>query len=159
LPTAIARLEPRIARVADVLFDEIVPLGRGDFVELYALPFPAIVIGELLGVRPEDQADFGRWSLLAVSALTGGGLGADPGAKRATEDCVEAQIDARLTTLDTAGAHASLDAIGEAIPDDVSSRLAVALRDGQVSREETRHLGYQLLVAGHETTSSLIGFM
>ena len=34
--------------------------GEGDFVELFALPFPAIVIGELLGVRPEDRDDFQR---------------------------------------------------------------------------------------------------
>ena len=29
LPTAIARLEPRVAAIADELFDEIVPRGRG----------------------------------------------------------------------------------------------------------------------------------
>ena len=45
------------------------------------------------------------------------------------------------------------------MPDDVSSLLAVAQRDGVLSRDEVRHLGYQLLVAGHETTTSLIGLM
>ena len=45
------------------------------------------------------------------------------------------------------------------MPDDVSSLLAVAHRDGVLSRAELRHLGYQLLVAGHETTTSLIGLM
>jgi cytochrome P450 len=37
--------------------------------------------------------------------------------------------------------------------------LAAARRDGVISRDETRHLGYQLLVAGHETTTSLLGTM
>ncbi len=40
LPSAIARLEPRVAAIADELFDEIVPRGEGDFVELYAVPVP-----------------------------------------------------------------------------------------------------------------------
>ena len=56
-----------MAAIADELFDDIVPRGEGDFVELFALPFPAIAIGELLGVRPEDRDDFRRWSLVAVS--------------------------------------------------------------------------------------------
>ena len=145
LPTAIARLEPRVAAIADELFDAIVPQGEGDFVELYAFPFPAIVIGELLGVRAEDREDFRRWSLMAVDALTGGDVDAYEKAKHAIADCIEIEVDARLAAA-TPG-------------DDVSSLLAIALRDGVISRAEMRHLGYQLLVAGHETTTSLIGLM
>ncbi len=37
--------------------------------------------------------------------------------------------------------------------------LAAARRQGVISPAETRHLGYQLLVAGHETTTSLLGTM
>ena len=48
-----------------------------------------MVIGELLGVRPEDQDDFQRWSLTAVSALTGGDVPAYEAARRAIEDCIE----------------------------------------------------------------------
>jgi cytochrome P450 len=146
LPTAIARLEPRVAAIADELFDEIVPLGGGDFIDLYAFPFPAIVIGELLGVRPEDRDHFRDWSLTAVNALTGGDLDAYEQAKTAISDCIEVVVDARAAALPDA-------------PDDVSTLLAIARRDGMLSRDEVRHLGYQLLVAGHETTSSLIGLM
>jgi cytochrome P450 len=148
LPTAIARLEPRVATIADELFDDIVPRGEGDFVELYASPFPAIVIGELLGVRPEDRDDFHHWSLVAVTALTGGDLGAYEEAKNAIADCIEVQVTARGQQL----------AAGDE-PNDVCGLLAVAHRDGVLSRAELRHLGYQLLVAGHETTTSLIGLM
>ncbi len=148
LPTAIARLEPRVATIADELFDDIAPRGEGDFVELYASPFPAIVIGELLGVRPEDRGDFHHWSLVAVTALTGGDLGAYEEAKNAIADCIEVQVEAREEQL----------AAGDE-PDDVCGLLAIAHRDGVLSRDELRHLGYQLLVAGHETTTSLIGLM
>ena len=54
---------------------------------------------------------------------------------------------------------AGSDPLGTVVPDDVCSLLAVAHRDGVISRAELRHLGYQLLVAGHETTTSLIGLM
>ena len=159
LPTAIARLEPKVAAVADQLFDEILPLGEGDFIELFAAPFPAMVIGELLGVRPEDQDDFQRWSLTAVSALTGGDVAAYEAAKRSIEDCIEAQVIARGEALDAAQLADGEDPLGTAIPADVSSILLLAERGGLLERAETRHLGYQLLVAGHETTTSLIGLL
>ena len=41
----------------------------------------------------------------------------------------------------------------------MSSILLLAEREGLLERAETRHLGYQLLVAGHETTTSLIGLL
>ena len=113
LPTAIARLEPRVAAIADELFDAIVPQGEGDFVELYAFPFPAIVIGELLGVRPEDREHFRRWSTAAVDALTGGDVAAYEEAKKAISDCIEVEVEARL------GA--------EHVGDDVSSLLAIGV--------------------------------
>jgi cytochrome P450 len=159
LPTAIARLEPRVATIADEMFDEIVPKGEGDFVDLFATPFPAIVIGELLGVRSEDRDDFRHWSLVAVSALTGGDLDAYEEAKNAIADCIEVQVTEREERLDGADLPAGTDPIGTVLPDDVSSLLAVAHREGVLSRAELRHLGYQLLVAGHETTTSLIGLM
>ncbi len=159
LPTAIARLEPRVASIADALFDEIVPKGEGDFIDLFAFPFPAIVIGELLGVRDEDRADFRDWSLVAVSALTGGDVAAYEEAKNAIADCIEVQVTARETLLADADLEDGVDPIGSVLPDDVSSILAVAHRDGVLTRAEFRHLGYQLLVAGHETTTSLLGLM
>jgi cytochrome P450 len=159
LPTAINRLEPKVARVADQLLDEIVPLGEGDWVELFASPFPAIVIGELLGVRAEDAEDFHRWSLTSVTALTGGDLEAYEEAKNAISDCIEAQVDERARLLAAAEVPEGQDPLGTVIPADVSSILMLAVRDGLLSRDEMRHLGYQLLVAGHETTTSLIGLM
>jgi cytochrome P450 len=62
VPTAIERLRPAAEEMADELFDEMLPRGEGDFVELFAFPFPAMVIGELLGVHREDRDAFRRWS-------------------------------------------------------------------------------------------------
>src|SRR5262245_37307339 len=152
-------MEDKVVAVADMLFDEIVPLGEGDFIELFAAPFPAMVIGELLGVRAEERDAFQGWSLDAVSALSGGDVGAYEEAKGAISDCIEAEVEDRAGLLDGATVPAGSDPLGTVLPADVSSILLLAEHDGKLSRAEVRHLGYQLLVAGHETTTSLIGLM
>ena len=95
------------------------------------------------------MSDFRRWSLIAVDALTGGDVEAYEEAKHAIADCIEVEVE-----RPSCGRRAR-----RRQADDVSSLLAIALRDGVISRAEMRHLGYQLLVAGHETTTSLIGLM
>jgi len=48
---------------------------------------------------------------------------------------------------------------GAALPDDVLSVMTLAEIDGTLSHREVRQLSQQLLVAGHETTASLISLM
>jgi cytochrome P450 len=148
VPTAIERLAPRVTAFADALLDELLPLGEGDWVEDVAAPLPAMAIAELLGVGDEHRDDFHHWSADAVDALTGGDLERYGAAKSALEDVVELGADARdaVHTADTA-------------PADVFDLLASARRAGTIDTRELRHMGYQLLVAGHETTTSLIGLM
>lgn len=149
VPTSIERLEPNITAIADTLFDVMVPLGEADFVEQIAAPLPALAIAELLGIYGEERDQFHRWSTIAVNALTGGDLDQYRIAKTSLEDSVERGVDERDATL----------AAGNPLPDDVLTMLAAARSDGTISDAETRYLGYQLLVAGHETTTSLIGLM
>jgi cytochrome P450 len=51
------------------------------------------------------------------------------------------------------------DAASGEPPDDALTRMLHAWRDGVLSMVEVRHLGAQLLIAGHETTTSLMGLM
>lgn len=146
VPTAIERLRPAAEEMADELFDELLPRGEGDFVELFAFPFPAMVIGELLGVHPEDRDAFREWSGEVVQALTGGSPDDYARSKKKIEDYVEARLRER-------------ELLGGKMPDDALTRLTRAWRDGTLSTAEVRHLGYQLLIAGHETTTSLMGTM
>jgi cytochrome P450 len=163
LPAAIEELAPRVGAIADGLIDEWIDAGQGDFVELFAAPFPALVIAELLGVEAEERDAFGRWSTFSVAALTGGDLDAYAQAKNALEDYVEEGIELRDASLaaraPASGGAVTEDVVGSVIPADVLSLLTVARRNGTISRAEARHLGYQLLVAGHETTTSLLGMM
>ncbi len=149
LPVAISAMTAPVEAMADSLLDTFVADGEGDFVELFAFPFPAMVIGEILGVRYEDRERFRAWTATTVEALTGGDLHAYEIAKGLTGDYIEARMSERDDLLDA----------GEPIPADALSLMVHACRHGELTTVEARRLGHQLIVAGHETTTSLLGFM
>lgn len=159
LPTAIQRLRPLVEGIASGLLDEMLAGSSADFVEAFAAPFPGLVIAELLGVPDDDREEFRRWTDLAVDALTGGDLERYREAKLALEGHIARGIDERDARLAASGRAASLDLMGSTLPDDVLTRLAVARAQGTIDTDEALYLGYQLLVAGHETTTSLLGLM
>ena len=155
LPVAIAAMTTQVEAMADSLFDTFIADGEGDFVELFTFPFPAMVIGEILGVRSEDRDRFRAWTTTTVDALTGGDLAAYEVAKGLTGDYIEARMDEREAVLD---AHCGPDD-AQLIPADALSLMLLARRRGELTTTEARRLGHQLIVAGHETTTSLLGFM
>ncbi len=61
-PRRVEDQEPKIRGIVSALIDRALELGDFDFVEEIAAPLPMIVIGDMLGVRPEDRADLLRWS-------------------------------------------------------------------------------------------------
>ena len=151
LPSAIARMEPRVAALCDELWDEAFGAdGEGDFVASFAFPFPAAVIAELLGVPVADRDRFGEWSHHIVEGLGGGDLDAYDRATRAIWAYIGDLLDERL-------ARDADDADDEVDGPDVIDVLASAHRRGALDRHEVERLGHQLLVAGHETTTSLLG--
>jgi cytochrome P450 len=158
LPSAMKALRPRVEALADELAADFVERGCGDFVDLYAFPFPALVVGELLGVHPEDREDFKRWSVAVVNALGGGDLTAYENATHSIWEYVDARLAEREALL-PAGGDLDESLLGTALPDDLISRMLLAVLTGELSRLEARRLGHQLLVAGHETTTSLIALL
>jgi cytochrome P450 len=144
VPSAVAHMESSLVAMADGLLDEFVPQGVGDFVSQFAFPFPALAIGELLGVPPEDREMFRELSGEIVAALTGGDVAAYHRGKEAIGDYVDDRLAERA---------------GSDGDNNVLSSLLAARNDGRLSPAEVRHLGQQLLVAGHETTTSLLGLM
>ena len=159
-PAAMAALEPRVAALADRLFDAFVPLGRGDFVPLFAGPLPAIVIADLLGVPPEDRDTFRRWSDDIVVGLGGENLEQGERTRHEMAHYLLARIDERVAALAAVGRPLGEAALGDVVPDDLLARLAVAHHDEQLlTRPEMVSLALQILVAGHETTTSLLGLL
>lgn len=149
-PRAIAALTPHVEQRGRTMWQEAFGAdGEGDFISLFAFAFPAQVIAELLGVPTDRRDDFGAWSDDIVRGLGGGDLARVERANEHIFALVDALLDERLERI----------AGGSGPGDDVMGRLAGAHHDGVLRRSEVRRLCQQLLVAGHETTSSLLGLM
>lgn len=63
-------LEPKIISLCDTLIDAVCERGECDFVWDLAAPLPMAVIGDMLGVRPEERQMFLKWSDDLVSFLS-----------------------------------------------------------------------------------------
>jgi len=68
-PKRIRESEEGIRRVCDAIIDRVCEQGSADFVRDIAAPLPMIVIGDMLGVAPEDRDTLLRWSDDMVKAL------------------------------------------------------------------------------------------
>jgi cytochrome P450 len=150
-PAAIARIDAEVEAVGDRLWREAFGAGdgEGDFVQLFAFPFPAIVIAVLLGVPPERRDEFGQWSDDIVNTLGGG----DPSLAETANRHIFALVDEMVEE------RTALHRAGSELPDDELSVMTRASIAGSLTHHEVRRLTQQLLVAGHETTASLISLM
>jgi cholest-4-en-3-one 26-monooxygenase len=75
-PRRIRESEEGIRTICDAIIDRVCEAGSADFVRDIAAPLPMIVIGNMLGVAPEDRDALLRWSDDMLK-----GLGSpDPGA-------------------------------------------------------------------------------
>jgi cytochrome P450 len=141
----VAALEPAIQAIADGLLDDLAPAGPDGVVDLvasYAGPLPFAVIGELLGVPVADRHSLHDQFRTLLSPWAG-----DP-----PPDVVAASdtIVAYLGDL--------VDAKERAPGDDLVSDLVRESVDGdRLDRRELLSTLFQLVVAGHDTTTSLIG--
>ena len=61
-PRRIRESEEGIRVICDAIIDRVCEAGSADFVRDIAAPLPMIVIGNMLGVAPEDRDDLLRWS-------------------------------------------------------------------------------------------------
>jgi cytochrome P450 family 142 subfamily A polypeptide 1 len=75
-PRRIKESEEGIRNICDAIIDRVCEVGSADFVSDIAAPLPMIVIGNMLGVAPEDRDDLLRWSDDMLKALGS----PDPGA-------------------------------------------------------------------------------
>lgn len=128
-------LRPRIEQITSDLLDRIEPAGSADLIASFAAPLPVTVISDLLGVPPAGRSQLRRWSNATFAS-------GDPAAR----DTASHQIAASMTHL----VAARRTHPGE----DLLSRLTGS---DQLSNDELVSLAVLLLIAGHETTTSLIG--
>lgn len=151
-PRVVHGLAPRIEAVCARLFDGVADRDRFDLVDTLAYPLPIIVIAELLGIPAEDHRLFQEW---AATLFGGDQLGdsldmAD----------LERALEAIAPTVREMNGYV-LDHIRHrrAHPgDDLTSALLTAEVDG-TRLEDQEIVGFValLLVAGHITTTALLG--
>lgn len=149
-PRMIRQLEPRMREIAAELIDAAVEKGEVDFVEALTYPLPVIVIAEIIGVPAEDRARFKLWSDRAVASL-GSGLFAPPSPERMAE---LGQLFSQMG--DYFGALA--EERRRTPREDLLTGLVQASYEGsKLTHEEMIRMLVLLLVAGNETTTTLIG--
>ena len=61
-PKRVRAMEDKLRMVCDAIIDTVCEEGRCDFVRDIAAPLPIIMIGDMLGVAPDDRDDLLRWS-------------------------------------------------------------------------------------------------
>ncbi|GAA1284630.1 cytochrome P450 [Saccharothrix xinjiangensis] len=135
-PRRVEALRPVVERTAA---DMVAAMpGEADLIERLAFPLPLAVICDLLGVPPEDRGQLNRWT-------------ADMMTER--PELVVPASDAMFGYL------AGLIEYKRERPDDaLLSALLQASADGErLSPEELLTTAILLVVAGHETTTGLIG--
>jgi cytochrome P450 len=122
--------------------------GRVDLMATVAYPLPALVVMELLGAPASDADDYRRWALEINTLFAAGG--------RTT---AEAAAQAQRALVEMREAIGALVAARRRYPsDDLVGRLVRAEEDGdRLSDDELISTCVTLFVAGHETTTHLIG--
>ena len=139
-----AALRQRVQTIVDDLLDDLA--ARGDIVDLvsgFAFPLPFTVICEVLGIPEQDRRGLGAslTTLLAPSSAP------EPPAEAVA---ASAYIVGYLTDL-LDGKRA------EPGQDLVTDLVRAADDDGALTEQELLSTIFQLIVAGHDTTTNLIG--
>jgi cytochrome P450 len=149
-PKIIRRLEPRMIEIAHQLLDRALARRKVDLVQALTYPLPVTVIAEIIGVPAEDGARFKDWSDKLVETL-GAGLFTPP--DRAT-------FERNRAIADELGEYfRRLVELRRVEPrEDLLTGLAQAELEGsKLSFDELLQMLILLLVAGNETTTTLIG--
>ncbi len=133
------RLEPRIAEIVDAQLDAMERSGAPtDLVEQFALPIPSLVICELLGVPYDDRDDFQRRSARQLDFSI-------PIPQRVA---LQREARAYMTTL-----------VARARRQPGEDILGMLIREhgDELTDDELVGIAGLLLLAGHETTSNMLG--
>jgi cytochrome P450 len=133
------RLEPRIVEIVEQHLDAMAAAGSpADLVPTFALPIPSLVICELLGVPYADRAEF--------------------------QDRTARQLDLSISLeermeLGRAGRAYMESLVARAKREPGEDMLGMLVREhaDEITDDELVGIGNLLLIAGHETTSNMLG--
>ncbi|WP_327682129.1 cytochrome P450 [Kitasatospora sp. NBC_00458] len=153
-PKRIKDLEPRVVEITEQLLADL-PAAEFDFVDLFSHPQPALVIAELLGIPREDVPKFRAWDekLLATQV---------PDRNNEAEMAAAAEVAMGGGAFGELKAY-MLELCGKRraqAEDDFISALVHAEVDGErLGDNEAANLCIQLLLAGHVSTTAVLGHL
>jgi cytochrome P450 len=142
---ALTDLEPSVRAIVDGLLDGLAASGPDeevDLMEAFAFPLPFTVICELLGIPDVHRGPLGDDLHRILRPLE-----------------TEAELESARAASDHLAATFAeiIDGKGTDAGDDLISDLVLAEREGHLNRIELQSTAFNLIVAGHETTTNLIG--
>jgi cytochrome P450 family 142 subfamily A polypeptide 1 len=137
--------ESYIGTLCDMLIDAVCERGECDFVRDIAAPLPMAVIGDMLGVRPEERELFLKWSDDLVSGLSSSVSESD---MQVTMDAFVAYNDYTRSKIEQRRAEPTDDLISVLVNSEVDGER---LTDDEILQESLL-----ILVGGDETTRHTI---
>jgi cytochrome P450 len=146
-PKVVAGLAPRIAEITGELVDATGGATEFDLVPTLAYPLPVTVIAELLGLPAADRELFAIWA----ERLFGGEIAdpTDPELGKKIDEATADMLAYLLVHCRDRRAHPREDLI---------SKLATVEADGErLTDTEVVNFSLVLLLAGHITTTALLG--
>jgi len=145
-PRRVEDHEAKIREICRGLIAKVAPRGECEFVREIAAPLPMIIIGDLLGVAPEDRDMLLRWSDELIAATNG-----------------TATPEVMMRAAQSAGEYVQYalrviaDRRARPPQDDLMSVLVHAEIDGEkLADEELVQESLLILVGGDETTRHVI---
>lgn len=144
LNRSIQRLEPFIADLALELLPQVDQRMPFDFMDRLARPLPANVIGKMMGIPQEDFESLTQWSLDMTASIWSGDWDVMQRGENAHKQIIQAFRRLR---------EARRGAPGE----DLIDVLIDAEEKAEISDLEMYNTCWQMLLAGHETTTRLLG--
>ncbi|MEZ4669591.1 MAG: cytochrome P450 [Anaerolineae bacterium] len=145
-PRMIEQLRGRTQGIADTLLDAVQDAGKMDIIADLAVPLPVTVIAEMLGVPQSDHHLFRAWSRDLAHSL------------ELTDAPEVYEAATKATTAFSAYLRDLANDRRKNPQDDLMSALVAAEEQGdKLTESELISTCILLLVAGHETTTNLIG--
>lgn len=146
-PRVLTQMRDDIQAIVNVQLDQVQKQGQMDVIRDLAYPLPVIVIAKMLGVPPAERDQFKQWSDDIIAFQASG---------RTTPEII--RLSYRALTDMRAYLRRIFAQRRRDPQNDLITALLMAEEEGEIlSEEEILSTCVTLLVAGHETTTNLIG--
>jgi pimeloyl-[acyl-carrier protein] synthase len=144
-PRQVAALTSFIEQTCDALIDGMLERDSGDFIDDFAYPLPVAVVCRILDIPSTDHELLRNGSAAMLAGLE---VSASPEELAQASNAAQALFDFLIDLAESRSKH---------LGDDLLSLLLRHQLEDQLTREEVAWAAITLLIAGHETTTHLLG--